>query len=60
MYLQLEKEIPEVDTAVQFLLTTAGSQDNVEGRPKDNPSGTEMHIYSLRGILQKLAEMSSI
>lgn len=57
MYLQLEKEIPEVDTAVQFLFTIAGSQDNVEGRPKDNPSVTEMHTYSLRTLIRDSAKI---
>ena len=55
--MQLEKEIPDVDIAVQFLFTIAGSDENVEGRPKDNPSVTEVHAYSLRTLIRDSAKI---
>ena len=55
--MQLEREIPEVDIAVQFLSTVAGSHEDMEGRPKENPSVTEVHTYTLCTLIRDSARI---
>ena len=49
--LQLTKEVPDVDVAIQFLMTVAGSNREVDSRPKHNPGAAEIHQYTLQAAV---------
>ena len=53
--LQLTKEVPDVDVAIQFLMTVAGSNRDVE--PKHNPSAAEIHQYTLQAAVKDAARI---
>ena len=55
--MQLEDEVPEVDTAVQFLSTVAGRNEDVDGRPKANPSSSDIHSYTLQTLIRDTARI---
>lgn len=46
-----------MDVAVQFLSTVAGSSEDVDGRPKNNPSATEVHTYTLQTLIRDSAKI---
>lgn len=46
-----------MDTAVQFLCTVAGSFQDVDKRPKSNPSVTEVHTYTLHTLIRDSAKI---
>lgn len=52
--MQLEDE---VDMAVQFLSTVAGCNEDVDGRPKSDPSVTDVHSYTLRTLIRDTAKI---
>ncbi len=52
--MQLEEEVSEVDTAVQFLFTVAGNYKDVDGRPKSDPS---VHTYTLHTLIRDSARI---
>lgn len=54
--LQLEKEIPDPDMAVQFLGTVCGDRD-MDSRPKQNPSITSLHEYTLKCQIRETAQV---
>ena len=43
--------------AVQFLYTVAGSNSDVDGRPKTNPSVTDVHTYTLHTLIRDTAKI---
>ena len=57
--LQLTKEVPDVDVdvAIQFLMTVAGSNRDVDSRPKHNPGAAEIHQYTLQAAVKDAARI---
>lgn len=46
-----------MDAAVQFLFTVVGSDEDVDRRPKSNPSLTEVHSYTLHTLIRDSARI---
>ena len=55
--LQLTKEVPDVDVAIQFLMMVAGSNRDVDSRPKHNPGAAEIHQYTLQAAVKDAARI---
>ena len=55
--LQLKEELPDVDTAVQFLMTVAGCNRDVDSRPKHNPVAVEIHQHTLQAAVKDAAKI---
>ena len=46
----------EVDMAVQFLFTVAACNQDVDNRPKNNPSVADIHTYTLQTLIRDAAK----
>lgn len=55
--MQLERELPDVDVAVQFLSTVARRYKDVDDRPKNSPNVTEVHTYTLQTLIRDSAKI---
>ncbi len=49
--------MPDVDTPIQFLATVVTGRNDVEQRPKDNPSAAELHAYTIKVSLRDTAKV---